>query len=89
MKQPPTSDSILFNRVNLFDGKSESLIKDINVLVEGNLISKISSDVIDAPGAMIIDAGSQRVMTPGFIDAHAHLILQLDMSQWLSADENY
>ncbi len=32
---------ILFTNVNIFDGKSDKLARDMNVLVEGNMIKAI------------------------------------------------
>ncbi|MHA1134603.1 MAG: hypothetical protein ACTSRM_10025, partial [Alphaproteobacteria bacterium] len=47
---------ILFTNVDVFDGFSEDLIKDANVLVEGNVITTVSTDPIDAPDAFVVDA---------------------------------
>jgi len=61
----------LFTHVNVFDGKSEKLINNANVLVEGNLIKQVSTKAIDANGATVIDAKG-KVLMPGLIDAHWH-----------------
>jgi imidazolonepropionase-like amidohydrolase len=53
----------------------------MNVLVEGNLIKKISSGRIQArPDATVIDGGG-RTLIPGLIDAHAHLTLHGSLFQ--------
>lgn len=64
----------LFTNVHVFDGVNEARIENANVLVEGNLIKTVSTDAIDASGAAVIDGGGRTLM-PGFIEAHAHLML--------------
>ncbi|SDL64037.1 Imidazolonepropionase [Aliiruegeria lutimaris] len=74
---------VLFTNVNIFDGVSETLIENGSVLVEGNLIKTVSTEAIEVPNAEVIDGGG-RTLTPGFIEAHAHLAL---MGPSLSAME--
>ena len=67
----------LFENVRIFDGKSEQLSANMNVLVRGNTIEKISKDPIPIdgdPSAKII-AGGGRTLMPGLIDAHWHAML--------------
>ena len=64
----------LFTNVHVFDGVNEARIENASVLVEGNLIKSVSTDAIDAPNATVIDGGG-RTLTPGFVEAHAHLAL--------------
>lgn len=53
-----------------------------------NKIKQIGT-IIDAPKtATVIDAGG-RVMTPGFIDSHSHLMFQLSFGEAFSSDEFY
>jgi imidazolonepropionase-like amidohydrolase len=68
-EKPP---QVLITNVNVWDGKSETLIKGKDVLVEGNLVKRIGK--IDAPRATVIDGGGRTLM-PGLIDAHVHLML--------------
>ena len=63
---------ILINNVNIVDGKSEKLIPDTSVLIEGNKIAKIAGSVLAPDDAAVIDGGGI-TLTPGFIDAHVHL----------------
>lgn len=65
---------ILFTNANVFDGFSPDLIMGAYVLVEGNAITQVSTDPIDAPGAFVVDV-SGKTMTPGFIDMHQHVML--------------
>ena len=37
--------NILFTNVNIFDGKNEKLALEQDVLIEGNLVSKIGKDL--------------------------------------------
>jgi cytosine/adenosine deaminase-related metal-dependent hydrolase len=44
-----------------------------NILIEGNKISKIATD-LNAPEAKVIDV-SNKIISPGFIDTHHHGML--------------
>ena len=51
---------VLFTNVNIFDGKSDTLAEDVNVLVEGNLFKEIANGDIEArDGATVIDGGGR------------------------------
>lgn len=65
---------ILFTNVDVFDGFSPDLIEGANVLVEGNVITQVSTDPIEAEGAFVVD-GTGKTMTPGLIDMHQHVML--------------
>ena len=66
--------AVLFKNVRIFDGVDSTLTSG-NVLVQGDTIAKISTTPIAPPtGATIID-GEGRVLSPGFIDIHAHLTM--------------
>ena len=71
--QERETPQVVISNVRIFDGVSEELVKG-NLLITGNLISKISTEAIDVPDATLIDGGG-RVLTPGFIDAHTHISL--------------
>ena len=66
---------ILFTNVNVFDGISESLSMNTNVLVENNLIAAVGSSITLTEGAEVIDGGGRTLM-PGLIDMHVHLNMQ-------------
>jgi imidazolonepropionase-like amidohydrolase len=77
---------ILFTNVNVFDGTSEGLLANANVLVEGNMIAAVSVDPIEADGATMIDGGGRTLM-PGLIDAHRHTIyIGLPLQTLVSGD---
>ena len=67
-----SNDRILITNVNIFDGKSETLLENANVLVEKNLIRTISTSTIDAEDALIIE-GNGKTLMPGLIDVHTHI----------------
>ena len=68
--QEPTA--ILFKDVRIFDGVNAEL-KSGHVLVEGEKIAKISSSPISVPAGAVVLEGNNRILSPGFIDIHAHL----------------
>ncbi len=65
---------VLFVNVDVFDSKNAAVIENANVLVEGNLISRVSTDPIETNGAAVID-GQGRTLIPGLIDGHNHIML--------------
>ncbi|PRA45355.1 hydrolase [Ochrobactrum sp. MYb68] len=69
------ADTVLFENVRIFDGKgATSLSAPSNVLVNGNLIERISTDPIEIEATKRI-AGNGRTLMPGLIDAHWHAML--------------
>src|SRR5215475_3748597 len=65
----------LFQNVRIFDGKSSNLSAPSNVLVQGNVIERISTSPIAAEaGTRVIDGGGRTLM-PGLIDNHWHAML--------------
>ena len=67
---------VLFENVRIFDGVSDKLSAPSNVLVVGNIIKSISTAPIVAPAGVALTriAGGGRTLTPGLIDAHAHIM---------------
>jgi imidazolonepropionase-like amidohydrolase len=81
----------LISNVNVFDGKSETLLENMHVLVKDNLIETVSSEplaVIQTDNVTVID-GDGRTLTPGFIDAHTHLIWNLGVHQHFNTPFDY
>lgn len=64
---------VLFTNVDVFDGFNPNLIENANVLIEGNVITRVSTTPIDAPDAFVVDAAG-KTMTPGLIDMHSHIV---------------
>lgn len=72
MSVAASADTWLIEDVRIFNGVDAELTAG-HVLVEDGIIATVAMDPIDAPdGATVIDGGN-RVLTPGFIDLHAHL----------------
>jgi len=63
----------LFQNVKVFDGKSDALAEDLEVLVEGNFIKAVGPKLEAGEGARIIDGGG-RTLLPGFMTMHEHII---------------
>ena len=83
----PKKQTIITN-ARIFDGVSETLIEGQSVLVTDGKIARIAADIAAPDGAEVIDAGG-RVMTPGFIFAHEHLMFQLSAPELLIQDDRY
>jgi imidazolonepropionase-like amidohydrolase len=61
----------------------------MHLLVIGNKIAKISKEPIAAPeGATVLDADG-RVLMPGMIDAHVHLMIPLTIDELKKSDDSY
>jgi imidazolonepropionase-like amidohydrolase len=71
--QAQQDSAVLFRNVRIFDGKNGALSPPSNVLVRNNKIATISGAAITAD-AQVID-GAERVLMPGLIDAHWHVML--------------
>lgn len=71
---------IMITNVNVWDGLSDSLQENCQVLVVGNHISRVASNIIPPAGALIID-GKGNTLIPGLSDAHLHLMFNVPMDQ--------
>lgn len=58
----------------MFDGGSEELTGPLEILVEGNRITRLGPSRDRPSGARLIDL-SDRTVSPGFIDTHVHLTM--------------
>lgn len=63
---------IALKAARLFDGKSKALVQNGVVLVQGNKIVDVGSNLQIPPNAQVIDLGDA-TLSPGFMDAHTHL----------------
>ena len=62
---------IVLKAARMFDGTSDSVVRNAVVVVDGKRIAAISPSSIP-PNAQVIDLGDATLL-PGFIDAHVHL----------------
>jgi imidazolonepropionase-like amidohydrolase len=63
---------IVLKAARLFDGKSNALVQNAVVIVQGDKIVDAGSNLPVPSDAQVIDLGDA-TLSPGFMDAHAHL----------------
>jgi imidazolonepropionase-like amidohydrolase len=63
---------IVLRAARLFDGKSNTLVQNGVIIVQGDKIVNVGSNLPTPNGAQVIDLGDA-TLSPGFIDAHTHL----------------
>ncbi|MBO0696616.1 MAG: hypothetical protein J2P56_11035, partial [Verrucomicrobia bacterium] len=69
------ADNVIALRAErLFDGKSKTLLPNGVVLVEGDKITDVGSNLAVPSAAKVVDLGDA-TLAPGFMDAHTHLTL--------------
>src|SRR5437016_808950 len=66
--------TIVLKAARIFDGKSKALIPNGVVVVQGDKIVDVGSNVAVPDDAKVIDLGDM-TLSPGFMDAHTHLTL--------------
>jgi len=71
--------TIAIRAARLIDGKSDGVVKDAVVLVEGEKIAAVGSGLAIPANARVIDLGDATLL-PGLIDSHTHLLSQMDGS---------
>src|SRR5437773_2886814 len=64
--------TIALEAARLFDGKSNALVQNAVVIVQGDKIVDAGSNLPIPSGAQVIDLGDA-TLSPGFMDAHTHL----------------
>src|SRR5438552_6994792 len=64
--------TIALKAARMFDGKSNALIQNGVVIVQGDKIVDAGSNLQIPSGVEVIDLG-EATLSPGFMDAHAHL----------------
>src|ERR671925_219169 len=72
---------IALKAARLFDGTSDTLVRNAVVIVDGNRITALNPASIPA-NARVIDLGDATIL-PGFIDAHVHLTVQAGDNYYL------
>ena len=78
----------LLKNACVFDGRNDRLSQPVDVLVEGNKIARIAESISAPDTTTLIDARGY-TMTPGFIDAHSHIMLQMSFAEAFTSDEFY
>jgi imidazolonepropionase-like amidohydrolase len=64
--------TIVLKAARMFDGKSKSLVQNGVVIVQGDKIVDVGSNIAIPSDAKVIDLGDM-TLSPGFMDAHTHL----------------
>jgi imidazolonepropionase-like amidohydrolase len=77
LQAPAKAGTTLFENVRVFDGRSAQLSPPSNVLVVGHTIRTISASPITRPAGDPLTriAGGGRVLMPGLIDNHVHVLM--------------
>lgn len=75
----PAPKRIAIRAGHLIDGKSDALISNALILVEGDKIVSVTPNGPAPPGVELIDLSKAAVL-PGFVDAHTHVLLQGDIT---------
>lgn len=88
LAEEAATQQTLITNARIFDGVSSKLIEGKDVLIKEGKIVKVAAGISAPKDAKVIDAGG-RVMTPGFIDSHSHLMFQLSFGDGFSSDEFY
>ena len=79
-----------FKNVRLYDGISGTLRDGLTVVVEGQTIKAVGTNLGIIPEGMEVIDGGGRTLMPGLIDAHYHVMMaSLPISQLLTADVGY
>ena len=80
---------VLITNAKIFDG-SDKLVEGMDVLIQGNKIVQIAEGIMITQdvNSTILDAGG-RTLTPGFMDMHAHTMLQMSFGVAANSDEYY
>lgn len=78
------SASTLFEHVNVVPMDREHVLHDQSVLVEGNTIKAIGRRLSAPEGAVVIDGGGSRYLSPGLADMHVHSTTSRDMVLFLA-----
>ena len=80
---------ILFRHAKVFDGDSESLLVDHDVLTEDGVIRAVAPHGLPTEGADLVECGG-RVLMPGMIDAHTHIYgASLNIASVIAAPTTY
>lgn len=81
-----TAQNVVFDRVRVFDGVSETLSEATRVRIHGRTIAEIGPDIDIPPDSRVISAPGHTLM-PGLIDAHVHLTFSaLSMAELTSPE---
>src|SRR6266849_1152019 len=78
-KQTAAPKKIAIRAGRLIDGKGDSPIANVLILIEGEQIVSVSTGGAAPAGVEVIDLSKATVL-PGFVDTHTHLLLNGDIT---------
>ncbi|HTB92639.1 MAG TPA: amidohydrolase family protein [Candidatus Sulfotelmatobacter sp.] len=76
---------VAIRAARLIDGKSEAVMSNAVVLVEGDRITAVGSGIAIPSDATVIDLGDATLL-PGLIDVHTHLLVEMDGTNLAAQD---
>lgn len=65
-------ETVIVKAARIFDGKAKAMVQNGAVVVRGDRIVDVGSDLAAPQGARVIDLGDATIC-PGFMDGHTHL----------------
>jgi imidazolonepropionase-like amidohydrolase len=74
-----TSHRVAIRAGKLIDGKSEKVVENIMIVIEGDRIASVTAGGTAPAGVEVIDLSKTTVL-PGLIDTHTHVLLQGDIT---------
>src|SRR5215218_8290689 len=74
----PASDVTAVRAGHMLDVESGRLVEDAVILISNGRVTGAGPGLPVPPGAQVIDLGRGATLLPGLIDAHTHLLLDLD-----------
>ena len=72
--EPEQGSLTVIKAARLFDGKSNALLSNAAIVIQGDKIIDIGPGISTPEGAQVIDLGDA-TLSPGFMDAHTHVTL--------------
>jgi imidazolonepropionase-like amidohydrolase len=81
-----SAETVVIRDARIFDGVSEQLSASRDVLIVDGVIDSIGESLEAPPESIEVDADGRTLM-PGLINAHAHVMLQLPVSQAFTSDD--
>ncbi|WP_396152729.1 amidohydrolase family protein [Flavobacterium sp.] len=67
-------EGVLFQNVAVFNGSTNKVLVDQQVLIKGNQIAVISGSPLEVPPKTKVIDGKGKTLIPGLIDVHVHMV---------------
>ena len=76
---------IAIRAARLISGKGDTVLNNAVIVIEQDKIAAVGSGIVIPPNAEVIDLGDETLL-PGLIDAHTHLLMEMDGAKVLEQD---